>query len=185
MHAPRPVGESEAQGYNGLRRGRGQSGGTHGTGIALEVGPTALQGARPELVATSSLRFVGGRTVSVYPGRRWAFFPNPAFSERHAMWTFTRRIATGALALTILGAAVPAADAQQIVNPIFQVPFGVNPYQRVRPGLTALQANFLIASRGQALSSVPPYALGFNPYPSPIYSPYANPLISGGGYGNP
>jgi hypothetical protein len=104
------------------------------------------------------------------------------------MRTFTTWSAAGALALTVLTVAVPGAHAQ-IVNPIFQVPFGVNPYQRIRPNLTALQANYLIASRGQALWNVPPYALGYNPYPAPIYTPYVPPPLyyggGGGGYTNP
>jgi hypothetical protein len=100
------------------------------------------------------------------------------------MWTFPKWIAIAVLALTVLSVAAPAADAQ-IANPIFQVPFGVNPYQRVRPNMTALQANYLIASRGQALSFVPPYAMGFNPYPSPIYSPWVSPWAYGSGVGNP
>jgi hypothetical protein len=104
------------------------------------------------------------------------------------MRTFTKWSATAALALMILAGAVPGAHAQ-IANPIFQVPFGVNPYQRIRPNLTALQANYLIASRGQALSFVPPYALGYNPYPSPIVvNPYVPPPLyygGGGGYTNP
>jgi hypothetical protein len=96
------------------------------------------------------------------------------------MWTFTKWIGTAALtALTILGVAVPAADAQ-VVNPLFQVPFGVNPYFRVRPGLTLSQAYFNISTMGQALSNVPPYALGYNPYPAPIYSPLYSPLYTGG-----
>jgi len=39
-----------------------------------------------------------------------------------------------------------------------------SPFFRVRPGLTLNQAAFNIATIGRAFASVPPYALGFNPY---------------------
>jgi hypothetical protein len=92
------------------------------------------------------------------------------------MWTCTKWIGTAALAaLTVLGAAPPRAEAQ--VNPLFQVPFGVNPYAFKRPGqlgFTPLQYAYQTQVMGQALSNVPPYALGYNPY---------NPIAYGGGYG--
>jgi hypothetical protein len=117
------------------------------------------------------------------------------------MRTFTKRIGAMMLAgLAVLGTAVPEVQAQ-LVNPIFQVPFGVNPYYRVRPGLTVSQAAYNISSLGNALSNVPPYALGYNPYPRPIISPYGplNPYVNpyspyspytpylgaAGGYANP
>jgi hypothetical protein len=92
------------------------------------------------------------------------------------MSTFAKRISVAAVAaVSVLGLAAPA-DAQ--VNPLFQVPFGVNPYYRIRPGLTVAQASYNIAAMGQALSYVPPYALGYNPYVPPVY----NPIYGGGGY---
>jgi hypothetical protein len=121
------------------------------------------------------------------------------------MRTFTKPISAMALAsLVVLGVGLPDAQAQ-LVNPIFQVPFGVNPYYRVRPGLTVSQAAFNISTLGQAYANVPPYALGYNPYPRPIISPYVpypypgplytnsyspyssyNPYLSpSGGYTNP
>jgi len=120
------------------------------------------------------------------------------------MWTFSKRLGTAVLAtLAVLGVASPQADAQ-VVNPIYQVPFGVNPYARVGPNVTAIQAAYMTALRGQALQNVPPWALGYNPYPRPIFygggvpplygnafaNPYANqynPYTAGayGGYANP
>jgi hypothetical protein len=83
-------------------------------------------------------------------------------------------------ALSVLGVAVPQADAQ-VSNPLFQVPFGVNPYYRVRPGLTVLQAVANAQAVGQAYSAIPPYALGWNPYVPPVY--YGGGPFYGGGYG--
>jgi hypothetical protein len=101
------------------------------------------------------------------------------------MSTFSKRISVAAVAaLSVLGVAVPAADAQ-VANPVYQVPFGVNPYYRVRPGLTLAQAYYNIAAAGQALSYVPPYAMGYNPYPvyNPLYAnPYAGAYSPYGGY---
>jgi hypothetical protein len=91
-----------------------------------------------------------------------------------------------------LGAFVPSV-AQQAINPNF----------RISPFLTLPQAAFNTAVAGQAISNIPPYALGFNPYPQsvnfgpsfPINSPFlgsgfggsaltTSPYgLGGGGYG--
>jgi hypothetical protein len=117
------------------------------------------------------------------------------------MSTSTRWIGSAVVAvLSVLGVAVPQANAQ-VTNPLFQVPFGVNPYYRVRPGLTLGQAYYNTVALGQAYSAIPPYALGYNPYIPPVYygggpfygggySPYAaysggaayNPYVGGGAY---
>jgi len=114
------------------------------------------------------------------------------------MSTFTKLISTAAVAaLSVLGIATPQASAQ--VNPLFQVPFGVNPYYRIRPGLTVAQAYYNISAMGQAYANVPPYALGYNPYATgygvpPVYNPgFVNPYAAGynpynpsmGSYANP
>jgi len=112
------------------------------------------------------------------------------------MSTFTSWLRTAVVAaLSVLGLATPQASAQ--VNPLFQVPFGVNPYYRIRPGLTVAQAYYNISAMGQAYSNIPPYALGYNPYVPPVYasgfaSPYAtgyNPYTAynpyAAGYANP
>jgi hypothetical protein len=41
----------------------------------------------------------------------------------------------------------------------------VNPGWQIRPGLSLQQAAFNTAVVGQAISQIPPYALGYNPYP--------------------
>jgi hypothetical protein len=63
---------------------------------------------------------------------------------------------------------------------------GQNPNFLVRPGLTVRQAAYNISTIGQALSSVPPYALGFNPYAgrrivaTPVGIPGVNPVAGVG-----
>jgi hypothetical protein len=66
-----------------------------------------------------------------------------------------------------------------------------NPYFQIRPGLSLGQAAYNVATMGQALSYVPPYALGYNPYPriinysggyaapTPYMSPYASMYANG------
>jgi hypothetical protein len=82
-------------------------------------------------------------------------------------------------------AALPFSMRQQPVLPI-------NVNWQIAPGLTARQFAYNTATIGQGLAMVPPYAMGFNPYPSPIIStgPIVNsPFLSssygswGGGYG--
>src|ERR1700682_5087682 len=55
-----------------------------------------------------------------------------------------------------------------------QVNQHINPNFRISPWLTLQQAAFNTATIGRAYAQVPPYALGYNPYPSPIISPYGN-----------
>jgi len=109
------------------------------------------------------------------------------------MWIFARRAGTVTVAAMAL-LAFTSRRADGVINPVFQVPFGVSPYFRIRPGLTVSQAYYNIATLGQAYANVPPYALGYNPYVStyampvaPMYgSPYAYPAIgSYAGYANP
>jgi hypothetical protein len=85
-----------------------------------------------------------------------------------------------ALGLTLLAFRAPEAAAQ---SPGFQV----------RRGLTIGQAAYNIATLGQALSFVPPYTLGFNPYPRVVVNPgaanqfaslYSNPYATSAGYGS-
>lgn len=81
--------------------------------------------------------------------------------------------------LSVLAFGTPKGNAQ---GPGYVLP----PHQR---GLTLRQAAFNIATMGQALSNVPPYALGFNPYPrtvvNPVVSPYVNPLAGAAMYSSP
>ncbi len=69
------------------------------------------------------------------------------------MFSFPKRIGVmGSLGLAVWALTVTQAQGQ---SPFFQV----------RPGLTLQQHAFNIATMGRALSFVPPYALGINPFP--------------------
>jgi len=88
----------------------------------------------------------------------------------------------GAVALAGLAVLVPQALAQR---PGGRVPTtvglqssanllgaSINPNFYVRPGLTLNQAAFNTAVLGQAASNIPPYLLGYNPYPQSVnYGP--------------
>ena len=108
-----------------------------------------------------------------------------------------RRFLLVAAALLTLGLAAPLAQAQVIMAPRIVPGAGVvrgpmrvpgaggtlNPYNYYDPYGYARQAAFNTALYGRAMSQVPPYALGYNPYPPVInyvpsynygyyYSPY-------------
>jgi hypothetical protein len=69
------------------------------------------------------------------------------------------------LGLTLLALGAPKAKAQ-------------TPDWQIRRGLTIRQAAFNIRTLGQALSFVPPYTLGFNPYPRILVNPMATSPLS-------
>src|SRR5258708_3273023 len=96
---------------------------------------------------------------------------------------------------TFIGlASVPASAQLPRINPAFNAfqpainstAFG-NPNFRINPNLTLAQGAFNTAVRGQAFSQIPPWALGFNPFVSPLAvgslstSPFGAGL--GAGYG--
>jgi hypothetical protein len=60
----------------------------------------------------------------------------------------------------------PPMMAAPRINP------NINPNFQITPGLSVSQAAFNIRVLGRALRSVPPYALGYNPYASPMMSSY-------------
>jgi hypothetical protein len=70
--------------------------------------------------------------------------------------------------LTSLAWSTPRGNAQ---SPGFVLP----PHQR---GLTLGQATFNIARIGQALSFIPPYTLGFNPYPRTVVNPLSSASVT-------
>jgi hypothetical protein len=113
------------------------------------------------------------------------------------MFTSGRRFCTAALAsLALLAAGAAQVQAQ----PRLAYPIGVpayappiintNPY--VAPGLTLQQYAYNVATMSRAYSTIPPYMLGYNPYPSavtgqmPLYNPVSpypyNPVLQTGGY---
>jgi hypothetical protein len=70
------------------------------------------------------------------------------------------------LGLTLVAFSAPKADAQL-------------PGWQIRRGLTLQQAAFNIRTLGQARSFIPPFTLGFNPYPRVVVNPgVANPYAS-------
>lgn len=90
-------------------------------------------------------------------------------------------------------ATPPVAYRSYAYNPYFYSPYPlINPNYFVAPGLTINQYAYNVAVLGQALSYVPPWAFGYNPYPqvvnygpvfapryvyNPYISPYWNPVI--------
>jgi len=121
------------------------------------------------------------------------------------MMRFAKWVGAGALVgFVALGVAAPEAQAQ--LSPIYirnvnLARQGINPNFQVLPGLNIQQALYNTRLYGRAMASIPPYALGYNPYPSPIFSngpiynpynpypyppgPFYNPAMAGGGYGSP
>jgi hypothetical protein len=92
-----------------------------------------------------------------------------------------------ALVVAVVMGACPAARAQLRGSFRPQLnPFLANPNFFVAPGLTLNQAAFNIRVLGSAYRSVPPYALGYNPYIHSVnygtMSPYMMPYSS---YGSP
>ncbi len=77
-----------------------------------------------------------------------------------------RTVASALVGLTVICPAVVQAQGfTRVMNPIGNQGFnGVNPFFRVAPGMTLPQFAFNSAVLGQALSNIPPYALGYNPY---------------------
>jgi hypothetical protein len=112
------------------------------------------------------------------------------------MLTITHRPWAAVLAgLAVLALAVPPARGQFFrqrtlpvyspgVNPFQPFYNPVSPLQRVAPGVTSQQVLTNYGLALQALASGPPWLYGYNPYPSPIYSPglaYAAPYSLGYG----
>jgi plastocyanin len=58
----------------------------------------------------------------------------------------------------------------------------INPNFRISPTLTLPQAAFNTSVFGAAISTIPPYALGFNPYPQAVSIGGGAALSYGGGY---
>jgi hypothetical protein len=89
--------------------------------------------------------------------------------------------ATGLAGLFLLGPAATPAHAQRIINPVnFNNGIPVNRNYYITPYLTLNQYAYNLKVLGRAYSYVPPYALGYNPYPQvinygpiyPTYTPY-------------
>ncbi len=98
-----------------------------------------------------------------------------------------RTLAQALVGLALLGLLATSAHAQRILyrpSPFAQpgqMPFPVNPNTYLAPNVTPQQFVYNSSAIGAALSTIPPYAMGYNPYPSPVIS--TGPVIGGGGYG--
>ncbi|MFL5243732.1 MAG: hypothetical protein ACJ8FY_16640 [Gemmataceae bacterium] len=99
------------------------------------------------------------------------------------------------VSVALLGwVAGPASAQLPRVNPAYNAfqpavnstAFG-NPNFRINPNLTLSQAAYNTAVVGQAISQIPPYAMGFNPYVSPVtvgsgYDPFSASLANNNPY---
>src|SRR5260370_25898499 len=116
--------------------------------------------------------------------------------------TFSRFAAMGILAVVLIGAFAGVSRAQGPFvnrNGYLYAPNStsfVKPNYRITPDLTLNQYAYNLRVLGRAYRQIPPYALGYNPYPSPIYiypavpyyaSPYPlyTPSIYGSTYTSP
>jgi hypothetical protein len=122
--------------------------------------------------------------------------------EANTMFTSLRRFALlGAAALFVVGvltttsyASPPRSFRGAVVLPNSTAL--VNPNYQIYPGLSINQYAYNVATLGRAYSTVPPWAFGYNPYPSvanygPVYRYYTppayyyNPYLYGSAYVNP
>jgi len=62
----------------------------------------------------------------------------------------------------------PPITTPQFGRYVGYLPIPVDPNRQILPNTTAQQLMFNAAAVGSALSQIPPYALGYNPYPSPV-----------------
>jgi hypothetical protein len=101
-------------------------------------------------------------------------------------FTTKRTVWLGLAGLAILGAMAAPAHAQRGVRgPMIRgpvvTPYPVNPNGFLGAFPTAQQTMFNSRVIGQSIANIPPYAFGFNPYPSPIIN--SGPIIPYGGGG--
>jgi hypothetical protein len=113
--------------------------------------------------------------------RRASTLPN---WESVNMRVFHPRFLTAALAVVALLGVVSTADAQGFARRgIVPIPINTSPSLSMAPQ-TLGQYAFNTALLGRAYSQVPPYVLGYNPYPQVINSGLnVNAGYPGGGYG--
>jgi hypothetical protein len=101
-----------------------------------------------------------------------------------------KRLTVAAFGVALLALVLAAAPAKaqfggmRAGNRIPGVGGTLNPYNYYDPYGYSRQAAFNIALYGRAMSQVPPYALGYNPYPQMVGNPYPYyPTPYSGGYG--
>ncbi len=87
-------------------------------------------------------------------------------------------VLTGLLALDGVAPTARAAPFRPFLPTPPAVP--INPNFQVAPGLSLRQSAFNTAVVGRAVSNIPPFALGFNPFTSPIIN--SSPVVNTGGF---
>ena len=100
-------------------------------------------------------------------------------------------VLAGLIALGGFAPTISAAPYRPYLPVAPAVP--INPNYQIAPGLSLRQAAYNTAVIGHAIQQIPPYALGYNPYTSPVISTgpvvntggYPSPLMTGVGYGSP
>jgi hypothetical protein len=80
---------------------------------------------------------------------------------------FAALAVAAALVLVLAGDSQAQAPRKVIIGP---APLAPNIY--LPDGTNLNEYAYKIRVLGQAYSQIPPYILGYNPYPPPIYSPY-------------
>jgi hypothetical protein len=92
------------------------------------------------------------------------------------MVTVAKRIAATALAL---GAVAWLAQPAQAQTRIYgQIPYPINPNPMIAPGVSLQQFAYNTSVIGKAYRHIPPYLLGYNPYPVAVnYGPVYNPQV--------
>jgi len=107
-----------------------------------------------------------------------------------------RTLAVSLVALTVVALSCGTASAQRYPMTVNQQSAAnlyrssVNPNYYIAPGMTLNQYAYNTATMGRAYSYVPPYAMGYNPYPRVVnYGPSFPTITSGynpyGTYGLP
>jgi hypothetical protein len=96
------------------------------------------------------------------------------------------------VAFTFAGLLLIAPSAQAQNRIYGQMPLPINPNPMIAPGVSLQQYAFNVKVIGRAYRNIPPYLLGYNPYPQvanfgpvfgPQFVPFAPPPVaSGGGY---
>ncbi len=87
-------------------------------------------------------------------------------------------VLAGLIALGGFAPTISAAPYRPYLPVAPAVP--INPNYQIAPGLSLRQAAYNTAVIGHAIQQIPPYALGYNPYTSPVIS--TGPVVNTGGY---
>src|SRR5687767_9823957 len=94
------------------------------------------------------------------------------------MWHLVRKSALAAVAVLVVGAALAVSASEAQAQGIRVAPSTagmINRNWQVWPGMSLNQYAYNTALMGQAYSYVPPYALGYNPYPQVVNYNYYRP----------